>query len=178
MDTGTGIVTTAQRHGLNVDNKIKLGGSQRELYRGDFIVKKVSDQTSFDISIGIGTTAPDATGTMYAYKFGYTSTGGNITFEEENISGRQLAEYAGITTTLSAAVLTETTTNIELTNIGDLDVNIGDYLLIESEIVRVKSTVTTNPITVFRGVQGTKASTHVNNTVAVSYTHLTLPTKA
>jgi len=165
MDTGTGIVTTAQRHGLNVDNKVKLGGSQRELYRGDFIVKKVNDQTSFNISIGIGTTAPDATGTMYAYKFGYTSTGGNITLEEENIAGRQLPEYAGITTTLSAAVLTETTTSIELTNIDNLDVNIGDYLLIESEIVRVKSTVTSNPITVFRGVQGTKAATHVNNTV-------------
>ena len=165
MDSGVGVVTTTQRHGLSVDNKVKLDGSDRPLYRGNYIVKKVNDQTSFNVSIGIGTTAPDATGTMYAYKFGFASAGGNVSVTDENLAGRQVAQYAGITTTLSAAVLTENTTNIEITNVGDLDINIGDYLKIDSEIVRVKTTVTGNPLTVFRGVQGTKPSTHVNNTV-------------
>ena len=142
-----------------------MGGSDRSLYRGDFIVKKVNDQTSFNVSIGIGTTAPDSTGTMYAYKFGYASAGGNVSVTDENLAGRQVAQYAGITTTLSAAVLTENTTSIEIDNVTDLDINIGDYLKIGSEIVRVKTTVTGNPLTVFRGVQGTKPSTHVNNTV-------------
>ena len=164
-DSGVGVVTTTQRHGLNVDNKIKLGGSDRPLYRGNYIVKKVNDQTSFNVSIGIGTTVPDATGTMYAYKFGFASAGGNVSVTDENLAGRQVSEYAGITTTLSSAVLTENTTNIEITNVTDLDINIGDYLQIDAEIVRVKSTVTGNPLTVFRGVQGTKAATHVNNTV-------------
>jgi hypothetical protein len=164
-DSGVGVVTTTQRHGLNVDNKVKLGGSDRPLYRGNYIVKKVNNQTSFNVSIGIGTTAPDATGTMYAYKFGFASAGGNVSVTDENLAGRQVTEYAGITTTLSSAVLTENTTSIEITNVGDLDINIGDYLKIGSEIVRVKTTVTGNPLTVFRGVQGTKPSTHVNNTV-------------
>ena len=47
-DTGVGVVTTTQRHGLSVDNKVKLGGSDIPLYRGDFIVKKINDQTSFN----------------------------------------------------------------------------------------------------------------------------------
>ena len=162
---GVGVVTTAQRHGLSVDNKVKLGGSDRALYRGDFIVKKINDQNSFNVSIGIGTTSPDASGTMYTYKFGYASAGGNVSDTDENITGRQIPQYTGITTTLSAAVLTESTTNIEITNITNLDLNIGDYLRIGGEIVRIKSTVTGNPVSVFRGVQGTEASTHTNNTV-------------
>ena len=102
--TGVGVVTTAQRHGLSVDNKVKLGGSDRSLYRGDFIVKKVNDQNSFNVSIGIGTTSPDASGTMYTYKFGYASAGGNVSYTDENITGRQIPQYTGITTTVSASV--------------------------------------------------------------------------
>jgi len=163
--TGVGIVTTAQRHGLKVDNKILLGGADNSLYRGDFIVKKINSQTSFNINVGVGTIAPATTGTIRAYRYGYSSAGGNISVQNENLSGRQIVKYAGITTTLSAAVLTASTANIEITNIENLDIRIGDYLQIDEEIVRVKTTVTTNPISVFRGVLGTRATTHAINSV-------------
>ena len=163
--TGVGIVTTAQRHGLKVDNKIRLDGADNPLYRGDFIVKKINSQTSFNINIGVGTVSPSTSGTIYAYRYGVASAGGNVTVENENLSGRQITEYAGITTTLSADILTASTQNIEITNITNLDIKIGDYLLIDEELVRVKSTVTSNPITVFRGVLGTRATTHSINTV-------------
>jgi len=163
--TGVGIVTTAQRHGLKVDNKIRLSGADNPLYRGDFIVKKINSQTSFNINIGVGTVSPSTSGTIYAYRYGVASAGGNVTVENENLSGRQITEYAGITTTLSADILTASTQNIEITNITNLDIKIGDYLLIDEELVRVKSTVTSNPITVFRGVLGTRATTHSINTV-------------
>ena len=55
-------------------------------------------------------------------------------------------------------------------NIAETDINIGDYLLIDEEIVRVKTTVTENPITVFRGVLGTRATTHVINSVVKKIT--------
>ena len=163
--TGVGIVTTAQRHGLKVDNKILLGGADNSLYKGDFIVKKINSQTSFNINVGVGTIAPATTGTIRAYRYGYSSAGGNISVQNENLSGRQITKYAGITTTLSAAVLTASTANIEITNIENLDIRIGDYLQINEEIVRVKTTVTTNPISVFRGVLGTRAATHAINSV-------------
>lgn len=163
--TGVGVVTTAQRHGLRVDNKIKLGGADNVLYNGDFVVKKINSLTSFNINIGVGTIAPSTSGTIYAYRYGVASAGGNVTVENENLGGRQVAEYAGITTTLSADILTASTQNIEISGITNLDINIGDYLLIDEELVRVKSTVTGNPITVFRGVLGTRATTHSINTV-------------
>ena len=49
------------------------------------------------------------------------------------------------------------TTDVDILNITDTDINIGDYLMIDEEIVRVKTTVTGNPVSVFRGVLGTRA---------------------
>jgi hypothetical protein len=163
--TGIGIVTTAQRHGLRVDNKVKFGGANSNLYNDDFIVKRINNQNSFNINIGVGTTSPSTSGTIHVYRYGLSSSGGNVSLENENLGGRQVVEYAGITTTLSANILSATTTNIEITNITDLDIKIGDYLLIDEEIVRVKTTVTSNPITVFRGALGTRATTHSINSV-------------
>ena len=78
-----------------------------------------------------------------------------------------IAPYAGITTTLSAAVSDATSETISITNLPDLDINIGDYLTVDGELVRVKTTVapTDNSLTVFRGVLGTKRSTHDSGSV-------------
>ena len=62
-------------------------------------------------------------------------------------------------------VLTASTTSVDILNVTDTDINIGDYLLIDEEIVRVKTTVTGNPVSVFRGVLGTRATTHAINSV-------------
>ena len=163
--TGIGIVTTSQRHGLKVDNKVRLGGADNPLYRGDFIVKKINSQTSFNINVGTGTETPATSGTIRVYRYGVASAGGNISIENENLGGRQVIQYAGITTTLSAAVLTASTTSIQITNIENIDIKLGDYLKIDEEIVRVKTSVTSGTISVFRGVLGTRATTHAINTV-------------
>ena len=163
--TGVGVVTTTQNHGLRVNNKIELGGAEQSLYRGDFIVKKTEALNSFEISIGVGTVAPTPSGTIRVFPHGYASAGGNVVAENENLSGRQQTTYAGITTTISAAVLTASTTSIDILDVTDTDINIGDYLLIDEEIVRVKTTVTGNPVSVFRGVLGTRATTHAINSV-------------
>ena len=163
--TGVGIVTTSQRHGLSVDNKVRLGGADNALYRGDFIVKKINSQTSFNINVGTGTETPATSGTIRAYRYGVASAGGNVSIENENLGGRQVVQYAGITTTLSAAILTASTTSIQITNIENTDIKLGDYLKIDNEIVRVKTSVTSGTISVFRGVLGTRAATHAINAV-------------
>tara|TARA_B100000900_G_scaffold413209_1_gene436710 strand:- start:2931 stop:8825 length:5895 start_codon:yes stop_codon:yes gene_type:complete len=163
--TGVGVVTTTDRHGLRVDNKIRLDGADNPLYRNDFIIKKVNNQTSFNISVGVGTTTPATSGTLRVFPFGYASAGGNVVVDNENIGGRQQYQYAGITTTLSAEVLTASTTSIEILNIETTDIKIGDYLIVGEEMMRVKTSVSSNPITVFRGVLGTRAATHAINSV-------------
>ena len=73
--------------------------------------------------------------------------------------------YAGITTVISADIINSTTTSITVSGLVNLDINIGDFLMIDDEIVRVKTTVADDDtsISVFRGVMGTKATTHSNN---------------
>jgi len=163
--SGLATVTTSQRHGLRVDNKIRIAGADNNFYNNNFIVTRNTDLNNFVMNVGVGTSVPATTGTIYVYRNGVTSNEGNVTIENENIGGRQIVEYAGITTTLSAVISSATTTDIEIQDITTLDINIGDYLLIDDEIVRVKTTVTANPISVFRGVLGTRATTHVINSV-------------
>ena len=49
---------------------------------------------------------------------------------------------------------------------GTLDINIGDYLMVDGEMMRVKTTTTgSNPVYVFRGILGSKATAHTINSV-------------
>jgi hypothetical protein len=78
--------------------------------------------------------------------------------------------YAGITTTLLVAMSDETTDEVKISGIDKLDIKIGDYLLIDDELMRVKKTVPNNisppsPIYVFRGALGTKSAKHTINSV-------------
>ena len=169
--SGIATITSNSSHGLSVDQKIRLSGSNEDLYNGDFVVTQVLDNLltptySFSVNIGISTESPIQTGTMYAYREGVSSNNGFVSVDHENINGRMIPTYDGVTTTLSSSITNVTSENISLTNISDLGVVIGDYLLIGDEIVRVKTTTTgTNPITVFRGVLGSERSSHQANTL-------------
>jgi hypothetical protein len=170
--TGIGIVTSINNHGLKVDSKVRVVGANQSLYNGDFVVTENVSNTSFKINIGLSTNAPAATGTLFAYREGVTSNDGVITVDNENLNGRMTTIYAGITTTLSSAIINATTDQINLTSVSNLDINIGDYLMIDDEIMRIKTTTSTssitgvaNPISVFRGVLGSKATTHLSGAV-------------
>jgi hypothetical protein len=165
--TGIALVTSINNHGLKVDSKVRVVGANQSLYNGDFVVTENVSNTSFKINIGVSANAPTATGTLFAYREGITSNDGVITIDNENLNGRMSTIYAGITTTLSSPIINATTDQINLTSVSSLDVNIGDYLMIDDEIMRVRATTSTssivgatNPIIVFRGILGSKAITH------------------
>ena len=170
--SGIASVTTNLQHGLQVDRKVRVVGAGQDLYNGEFVVTKADTLTTLELNVGVSTNAPSATGDLLLYPTGNTSQGGDITADRENVSGRMVSQYAGITTTMSALVADEVTQNFSITNPANFDINIGDYLEIDSEIVRVKTTTSTNsisgasnPIVVLRGQLGTKASTHELNAV-------------
>ena len=171
--SGIATVVTANSHGLKVDQKVRFTGANQSQYLGSFVVTQIFDvlasspSYSFSVNIGIGTTAPTATGTLLAFREGYTSNNGGITLNNENLNGRMIPSYAGITTTLAADIVTAATDQISITGIANLDVNIGDYFMIDDEIVRVKTTTTgSNPVSVFRGILGTKPTIHfINSTI-------------
>ena len=161
---GIATVTTVGSHGFAVDNKVTITGAAQTQYNGSFVVTKVNSLTQFEANLGVGTLAPTASGTMFALPEGMTSHDGNVTVENENLAGRMIPTYAGITTTVSSAIANASTDQVYITNIGDLDILIGDYLQVGGELMRVKGTVTgSNPIKVFRGVLGSRATAHSLN---------------
>ncbi len=163
--TGITTITTVSAHGLNINNNVTLSGATESLYNGNFVVKKVLSTTSLQVNIGISTVVPTLSGTQFLYKRNLSSRGGILTRENESIGGRSVAPYYNLTTTLLAAISTPETDQVILTNINSLDLELGDYLQIDDEIVRISETVDGNPITVFRGVLGTRRSTHLSGSI-------------
>ncbi len=161
-NAGIATITTHNNHGLSVDRKIAVVGANESIYNGSFVVTRIHSLTSVSVNIGVSTSAPTATGSLYIYPEGFSSNGGVVTFDQENLSGRQTYSYAGITTTLASQISNATTETITPTNLTSLDIIIGDYLAIDGELVRVKTTVepTDTALSVFRGVLGTKSSRH------------------
>ncbi len=166
--SGLATITSVNTHGLKANAKVKLStgiGGTISAWDGDFIVKQNVSLTSFILNIGIGKT--DATvaagSSMYALREGITSNDGIPTLEDESLNGRMVPTYAGITTTLSAAISDAVTTEFRLTNVDTVGVQIGDYFAVDNEVVRIKTTPAnpaSNPLTVFRAVLGTRATTH------------------
>lgn len=163
----TGIVsfTSVANHGLSEDNKIRLAGANHSGYNKDHIVTRVTGQDSFEVNVGVGTTVPNALGTIRAFRNGFTSRGGLISLADQNIGGRLIDQYDGISAQLSAAITSADATTLSITDLTDYDFEIGDYLQINDEIFRIKESVDGNPITVFRGALGSIRATHASGDV-------------
>ena len=163
---GIATITTFNNHGFGVDRKVTITGAGQTQYNGSFVVTKVNSLTSFEANLGVSTLAPTATGTIFALPSGFTSNDGNVSIEDENLSGRMVPTYAGITTTLSSSVANASVDQVSIQDIGNLDINIGDYLMVDDELMRVKTTTTgSNPVYVFRGILGSNATSHTVNSV-------------
>ena len=163
--TGIATVKTTQAHGLRANNAIRIGGASNDFFNKEFIVSQNVGLTTFQVNIGVSTLSPTASGTLRGYYTNFAAQEGTVKLVDENFGGRSEDIWAGITTTLSAAVTTATTDEISITNVGNFNFNIGDYLRIDDEIVRIKTTVSGNPVGVFRGVFGTIATTHAIGSV-------------
>jgi len=144
-------------HGLVVGNKVRIVGAGQTIYNGGFSVKEVLGISTVVLNIGVGTEAPTATGDLYLLKEGFSSNSGNTTREDENIGGRLNSIYAGISTVLSSAISSKTSTSISIQNFSSSGLKLGDYVVVDSEIMRISSE---SPLTVFRGCLGSNANTH------------------
>ena len=101
---------------------------------------------------------------------GFAANDGTPTVDNESLNGRMVPIYNDVNAPLEVE-MSKTATTMQLVGMGltnQYGINIGDYLSIDDEIVRIRSTVRphssdsdpSNPITVFRAVLGTKAAVH------------------
>ena len=166
-NVGIATLTTAgQKHVFAVGQRVKITGATNSRYNGSFVVSKVNSLTEFEVRVGIATNIlTESSSSIFAFHEGLSANDGVIMADNENLNGRMIPTYSGITTTISSAVINSTTDEINITQINNVDLKIGDFLLLDDEIVRIKTTVSGNPINVFRGVLGTRPTIHNINTV-------------
>ena len=166
--TGFATIGFTTSHGFQVNNKICIREAGEAAFNGNFVITKLNSLTSLVVNIGIAaTTSTSATGTPYAYRPILTSYGGDLIRDTENSSGRLSFQYAGITTTLGNTIYTNDpdSTTLNIPNAVTLGLNLGDYLLIDNEIFRIKEAVNSNSVSIFRSVLGSPRQTHVVGSV-------------
>ncbi len=163
----TGLATAyfASAHGFRVDNKVSVRGANESVFNGDFVIEKFVDKTELVLRIGIETSSTSATGTLLAYRPTLTSYGGDLVKDTENTSGRLNYQYAGITTTIGSSYSITTTSNLNIPNAVSLGLKLGDYLIIDHEIFRVKDAVTSDSVGVYRAVLGSPRQFHENGSI-------------
>ena len=163
---GIATATFADSHGFNALEKVRISGADSSLFNSEFIVSNVIDVTSLEFNVGVSTSSPATTGTIIFHPTGYTSKDGeNI----NSIENRIVETYGGFTTKLTSFV-NSTNEILTIPNATESGLRIGDYLQIDNEIVKVKSTINpttnlTNQVKVFRGLLGTNSAEHANNSV-------------
>lgn len=166
--TGIATISTIQNHGFEVGNKVIIGGASNNFFNVPVVVTQVNKSVSLSqlsVDVGIGTTTQVTGGSMFLYKPAYTSNAGEVNINNES---RLIPYYAGISTTLGATyarTADDAITNLTIPNAVTLGLKLGDYLLIDNEIFRIRTTVTSNSVVVYRGLLGTKKDTHLINTV-------------
>ena len=153
---GIATVVCAEGHGLLPGNTFTLNGIGNTYFSKKFIVNESLGITSFTFFSGITTTPQtwNLTGATIQ-KSTISANGRALGFGEENLGGRGNFIYAGITTTLSVAI-NSTDTTITLTSSDGFKK--GDFITINSEILRLSNDPTGDTFTVLRGQFSTVSS--------------------
>jgi len=193
-DSTLGIATVGVNtyHGLKINSKVRVAistvgvktdghnapATSEENILGSYVVTKDLGVDRFTINVGASVTTGGTISvgnSIFVMREGFASNDGTPTVDNESLNGRMVPIYNDANAPLEVA-MTKTATTMQLVGMGltnQYNVNIGDYLTIDDEIVRIKSTVRphssdsdpSGPITVFRAVLGTKAATHSINSV-------------
>ena len=159
--SGIATIGFTTSHGLSANNKIRLSGFDSDYFNKDVVVKRQNSLTQVVVNIGKEGESLSTTGTRYAFRTGYTSNAGSVTSENENIGGRLVAEYGGVTSVLTSQLqLSSSTSQLHIQNAQILGLKVGDYLQVNNEVFRIRATVSSNIVDVFRSIFGTKRGTH------------------
>ena len=160
--SGIATVVTSTSHSFIPGNTVKIVGAGQSQFNGDFAIVNTVGINTFTINIGVGTTSASMTGTVYAFPTIYNAQSGNIDEKSPTFFGRSSPFFAGITTSLGAAISSLTSTAITITNVATTGLKKGDYILVDSEIMRIRDAAL---VTVSRGLLGTRASTHLSGSI-------------
>ena len=168
-ETGIGIVTFTDSHGLNVDNAVLFSGFDESFFNTTATLTKKLSLVSGEFNFGKNDESLATTGTIEGYLRGYSYRSGDLSKEDENISGRNIVQYGGVQSKIDTLLTSDSSApdELEITDAYGSGFRKGDYLQVDKEIFRIKNTVLLNDDTVdvFRSLFGSPRQTHDANSV-------------
>ena len=165
INSKSGTVIAASAHGLKINSKVRFFDPNNSGYNDDFTISKINNLTSFDVNLGFTTTTQITRSAFYIYPHTYSSNSGSISKEDEKNTSRIIPNYSNVSSSLSSGVGISDST-ITITNATTSGLNIGDFIAIDNEIFKIKQTITSNIVSVIRGVLGSIIETHSAGAIA------------
>jgi microcystin-dependent protein len=156
-------VNCSSSHGLVVGNKFKIINSTNNNL-GDYLVRSVNSVTSFTAQTGKSLSANNG----YVLKHGLSSNNSALDFNEENFSSRNVVIYGRELLNLTSSV-TNSNSSLSITTLSGISTSqrfqLGDYVQVDNEIMRIISSTNNTSINVVRGALGTRPESHVQNSL-------------
>ena len=165
-NVGLATITTDYANSFRVNNGVRISGAASTFFNGVFACVDKIGLTTVVLDVGINTVTPSTSGTVRIHPAGIYTNDGDLVVRNGRLHGRETSIYAGISTNITGAITSKTTDTINVENMANYAFQIGDFLQVDDEIMRIKTTpsrtATDTELKVFRGVFGTIADTHVD----------------
>jgi len=157
--SGIVTVTCNNSHGLSPGNSFVIVGSGNTYFEDKFVVQESIGVTTFTFSAGITTFSHNISNlqNVSILKVGLSANATAIGFGEDTLSGRGNYIYAGVTTHVSLAI-SKSDLSIQLASSNGF--RRSDYVIVNSEIMRLASDPTSGTFVVNRGQFATPVSNH------------------
>jgi hypothetical protein len=167
--SGIGTVGFTTTHPFKAGSTLSLYGATNDFYNNkNFVVTRYNSQVSVAINIGKSNTSQSTSGTIKAIPVNYVASGGDINSRDEYSSGRLkyiYDKFTGYVSTQLNDTSSDSTPLVLYNSTAIKELKLGDYLLVDNEIVRISQRVTSNSISIIRALLGTKRDTHQRNAV-------------
>ena len=166
VTVGVVTFTTYDSHGLSIGNKFRVINSSN-LNLGDYVVKDVLSVTSFNILTESDITGSPVNG--YILKNGLSSNQGISDIRTESYSSRTVPFYGGETFKLTSAINAGDAGSLNIQCLTGIStskrLNLGDFVQVNDEIMRISANPSDTSIQVFRGYAGTRQGNHPINSI-------------
>ena len=164
-NVGLATITTDYANSFRVNNGVRISGAASTFFNGVFACVDKIGLTTVVLDVGINTVTPSTSGTIRIHPAGIYTNDGDLVIRNGRLHGRETSIFAGISTNILGAITSKTTDTINVENMANYAFQIGDFIQVDDEIMRIKTTpsrtATDTELKVFRGVFGTIADTHV-----------------
>ena len=156
--SGIATVTTSVAHGLKQNTKARLFGFDSGFYNKDVYISSINSLTQIEVNIGVSTFIPTTTGSKFIIPLGIgpIDSKSRLTYYYSDIKS-----VSGTSLSISASE----TVPFEIVNATTSGLKKGDYIESNGEIMRIKGSIDSSFVDVYRAQLGSERRAHSSGSV-------------